>query len=113
MDDDLKASLFARKASLETDKVPIGDLTVVVRALSRDEVKRLKDENASASTFENRLIAASLVVPEMDAVEVAQWLDEAPAGDSVAVMTAVARLSGLDEGAQKSGVPRTGKRRRT
>lgn len=113
MDEDLKASLFARKASLETEKVPIGDLTVVVRALSREEVTELRDEKASAHTFENRLIAAAMVVPELTALEVAQWLDGAPAGDSVKVMTAVAELSGIDEGAQKSSVRRAGKRQRT
>lgn len=112
MDDDLKAALFARKAGLETKEVKIGAVAVVVRALSREEVRTTKDENASERTFENRLIARALVVPVMDAAEVAQWLDGAPAGDSVAVMNAVAELSGMNEGADKSRVSRVRKQRR-
>jgi hypothetical protein len=112
MDDDLKAALFARKAALETKEVKIGTLVVVVRALSREEVRTTRDENASDLTYENRLVARALVVPAMDPVEVAQWLDAAPAGDSVAVMSAVAELSGMNEGADKSRVPRVRKQRR-
>lgn len=112
MSDDVKAKLFSRKAMLEIDKVQIGDVHLMVRALSREEVKTIREAKASASTFENRLIAAALLDPVMTPSEVAEWLDEAPAGDSVTIMTAISKLSGLDEGADKSVVRGNGKRRR-
>lgn len=100
-----KEVLFKRKAADTIDQVDLGDgIIVTVRALSRDEVIHLKEENASARTFDNRLISAALVDPEMTPAEVAEWLDEAPAGDSVAVVKAVMDLSNLGEGAHKSDV---------
>lgn len=109
--DDAISRLKSRKAINETDKVAIGDVTLTVRALSRAEVKELRDANASKKTFENRLIAAALVDPIMTAVDVAEWLDDAPAGDSIAVMDVVSRLSGMDEGAGKSDLRSDGARR--
>ena len=35
--------------------------------------------------------------------EVKAWIDEIPAGDSLALQAAIVELSGLGEGAQKSG----------
>jgi hypothetical protein len=108
-----KELLFARKQAVvsDTEEVPIGNVgVVVVRALTRAEVKACRDKGDN--DIENHMIAAALVDPEMTPDEVAQWLDGAPAGDSVAVSEAVARLSGFDEGAQKSRLPRNGKRGR-
>lgn len=100
-----KETLFKRKATDRVQTVDLGDdATVTVRALSRAEVKDIKEANASDHTMENRLIAAALVDPVMTAAEVGEWLDEAPAGDSVTVMTAVAAMSGMAEGAPKSSV---------
>lgn len=100
-----KDALLKRKADSDTRKVPIGDLGfVLVRGLSRGEVTAAKDDFPEEQR-ENALIAMALVDPEMTVDEVGQWLDTAPAGDSVAVMTAVAELSGITEGARKSSVP--------
>lgn len=100
-----KEVLFKRKAVDRVEAVDLGDGAIVtVRALSRGEVQTLKDENASAHTFENRLVSAALIDPAMTPSEVAEWLDDAPAGDSAAVAKAVANLSGLAEGAPKSDV---------
>ncbi|MCE7008729.1 hypothetical protein LWC34_38850 [Kibdelosporangium philippinense] len=108
-----KSILLARgqQQHRDTDEVPIGYIgAVTVRGLTRAEVRQYTEKDGTAD--ENGMIACALVDPEMTADEVGQWLDGAPAGDSVAVMDAIARLSGFDEGAQKSRVPRHGKRRR-
>jgi hypothetical protein len=100
-----KDVLLKRKATDRAEAVELDEgVTVTVRALSRGEVQRIKDENASAHTYENRLIAAANVDPKLTPVEVAEWLDEAPAGDSVSIMEAVIRLSGMGEGSPKSSV---------
>lgn len=102
MDKDL---LLKRKASGRTREVPIEDIgNVTVRALSRGEVSRVK-RDFPEDQVENALISLALVDPALTPEEVGEWLDEAPAGDSVAVMGAVAELSGMSEGADKSGLP--------
>lgn len=107
-----KELLLKRQAAGNTREVPIADVgTVTVRALSRREVKRatVKDEDET----ECNLISAALVDPVMTPEEVAEWLDGAPAGDSVTVADAILEISGMAEGAQKSNVHGVrGKRRR-
>jgi hypothetical protein len=103
-----KAALLKRRATDTTDTVPIGDIgNVTVRALSQGEVSRAKDDD----DYESKLISSALIDPEMTQAEVREWLDTAPAGDTVAVMDKIADLSDLTEGARKSGVAgvRTGR----
>lgn len=105
-----KALLLKRKAS-DTRKVPIDGVgDVIVRGLTRGEVKGVNDDYPEAER-ENVLISLALVDPELTSEEVAEWLDGAPAGDSVAVMSAVAELSGLSDGAAQKSVPRARGRR--
>lgn len=104
-----KAALLARSKKIDTEDVPIGDSSVKVRRLTRAEVKAATEEARDGKGVvdhdraEILFISKALVDPEMTPDEVTEWLDGAPAGDSVAVMTVVSRLSGLEEGAQKSG----------
>jgi hypothetical protein len=107
-----KELLKKRRAADNTRQVPIDDLgSVTVRALSRTEVKRATVKNDEDQTEAN-FISAAMVDPVMTPEDVAEWLDGAPAGDSVAVADAIAELSGMSEGAQKSGVPGVRKQRR-
>lgn len=97
-----KAKLLAkREGSYRDVEVDVG--AVRVRGLNRDEVKACQDKDGN--TVENKLLAAGLVDPELTEDEVAEWLASAPAGDYVRVMEALSELSGLNEGAAKSGVP--------
>jgi len=113
-----KAALLARKRSARTEEVDLGEGTVTVRGLVRAEITRARvaaskgSKENQVATLDNHYIAAGLVEPEMTVEEVAAWLAEAPAGDSVAVLSVIQELSGLAEGAQKSGVPGVRKRRR-
>lgn len=121
---DKKELLKARSAKSRTEEVALDDdFVVTVRALTRDEVKECtgttdvdeskiksrKDvealvDKADRKKAEIKLISKSLVDPEMSEEDVAEWLAGAPAGDSVRVMDAVSRLSGLSEDARKSSV---------
>jgi hypothetical protein len=102
MDKDI---LLKRKAVDRVETVDLGDgAFVTVRALSKGEIKAVREENASAHTYENRLISTALVDPVMTPVEVDEWLTDAPAGDYVSIEQAVMRLSGLGDDAQKSGL---------
>lgn len=109
-----KALLLARgqqQDQHDTEEVPIGNLGAVrVRGLTRAEIKLYTKKDGTAD--DDAMIACALVDPQMTVDEVGQWLDGAPAGDYVAVMSALSRLSGFDEDAQKSRVPRNGKRGR-
>lgn len=101
-----KSVLLARKAAQNTEDVDLGGgIVVKVRGLSRAEVQSNKDDEYAA-------IACALLDPVMTRDEVAEWLENAPIGDALAISEALQRLSGLDEGAQKSVVPRDGKRGR-
>lgn len=97
-----KAKLLAkREGSYRDVEVDVG--TVRVRGLTRAEVVKCRDE--TGRTVDVELIAQSMVDPELTAEEAGIWLETAPAGDYVNVLAAVSELSGLAEGADKSGVP--------
>lgn len=100
-----KGVLLKRKAADRVETVELDDgVAVTVRALSHGEAKELREANSSAHTYDHRMIARALVDPVMTPAEVGEWLDDAPAGDSVTVEKAIIRLSGMGEGAQKSDV---------
>ncbi len=87
------------------------DVTVTVRALTRGEVRTAVEQGGGdAHLTENAFVVAALIDPVMTLDEVAQWLAHAPAGDSVAVSEAIAELSGMTIDAQKSRLPRNGRR---
>lgn len=98
-----KAKLLQRQGGTRDVEIP-GLGTVTVRALTRAQVKSAKEY--PEDEVDLRLITAAIVDPEDVTFEdVAQWLDNAPMGDYVAVMDAIAELSGISAGADKSGVP--------
>lgn len=105
-----KAELLKKRTG-ETREVEIpGVGTVTVRGLSAGEVKRWKGK--SESEVERHVIAAAMVDPVLTLDEVDEWAENAPFGHLVDVIKAVYELSGVSEGAAKSGLPGVGKRRR-
>lgn len=104
-----KAALLSRKRSDRTEEVDLGAGTVIVRGLTRGEITHARvaaskgSKENQVATLDNHYIAAGLVEPVMTVAEVAEWLEDAPAGDAVAVLSVIQELSGLAEGAQKSG----------
>jgi hypothetical protein len=95
-----KATLTAKRNPKYLDvEVDVG--TVRVRGLNRAEVKACKDADDNSSDV--KIITKALVDPDdMTETDVAAWLEDAPAGDYVAVMQAITELSGLDKEAAKS-----------
>lgn len=124
---DKREQLLKRK-STNTRVVSLDDIDVVVRGLSRQEVTDARDgltlddgDSPDAPEYERRLLAAGMVDPVMSYEDISLWINGdpddpddhgAPAGDSVAVMTAIQELSGLAEDARKSHAPPVRRRRR-
>jgi hypothetical protein len=78
--------------------------TVRVRGLNRFEAMIVAP--LKGIEMERRAVAFGLVDPELTESEVGQWQKAAPAGELQKVAAVIQRLSGLDEGADKSNVPK-------
>lgn len=110
-DIDLKNALLAGdpNAGEETEEVKTHAGVVVVRSLSRSEVLGLQDlkkrAKLSIAQFEAHMVSKGIVSPTMSVAEVETWQSVDKANGSLAEVTnVIARISGLDEGASKSGV---------
>lgn len=108
MTEDLKARLLKPRINEDTVEIE-GVGPVRVRGLSRGEVfalrkakesGRLKDEAA----WDRRLVSLAMVDPAMTEDEVGEWQDSSPAGELEDVTKKIQQLSGMAEGADKSGV---------
>lgn len=96
-----KAKLLAKR-ELGFREVTVDVGVVKVRGLTRAEIVKCKDE--TGKTIDVELIALAMVDPELTVKEAGIWLETAPAGDYVNVLTAVSELSGLTEGAAQKSV---------
>ena len=117
MTDDLKARLLAGEGD-STEKVETHAGVITVRALTRSEVLNLRKGKElgkiDIAEYERRMVAIGMVDPEMTPEDVKVWQDHDKAGGALADVTdKIAELSGLTEGASKSGVSRAGRRSRT
>lgn len=101
-----REQILARKVGKDVVPLPGGG-TVAIRALTRDDVLATQQADDVAGA-DNMIISLGLTDPKLSVDEVAQWAANDAAGDLVAVSDAIARISGLKEGAGKSGVPGTG-----
>lgn len=100
----------------EDELVPSGDLPeedvtlargkVRVRALSRGEVFALRKTTDDDLSRERRMVSLALVRPKVTEAQVGDWQRKDPAGgDLEAITDKIAELSGMTQGADKSGVP--------
>lgn len=98
-----RAQILGRKTGKGTATLPDGS-TVAIRAMTRDEVIEMQaiDDVADKDNF---IIVTGMTDPKLTLEDVAAWAAAADAGDLVAVSDAIAELSGLKQGAGKSGVP--------
>jgi hypothetical protein len=85
---------------------------VRVRALTRGEVMLVRKATDSEAmdgprvlVLERKLLAKAMVDPPLTEAEVGQWQEASVAGELEPVVETVQRLSGMLEGANKSGVP--------
>lgn len=111
-DIDTKNSLLAGDPATanKTEEVKTHAGVVIVRPLTRGEVLDLNDqrrgEELTFAQFEARMVSLGMVSPTMTPAEVSQWQSvDNPGGSLADVTDAISRISGLDEGASKSGVP--------
>lgn len=92
----------------ETREVPTHAGPVIVRGLTRAEVLRINAKfDPGTPEWEQHAVAAALVTPSMTPGEVETWQSVDKAGGALGPVTdAISELSGMSEGASKSGVPR-------
>jgi hypothetical protein len=82
---------------------------VRVRGLSRHELMFNGRGTDDSELIERRNVATCLVIPKMTVKQVENWQRKSPAGGDFKVLSERIRdLSGLAEGAQKSGVDSAG-----
>jgi hypothetical protein len=112
--EDLKEALF--KARLPEDDVEVpGVGTVRVRGLSRAEVMLMRKatdteamDGSRALILERKMLALGMVDPQLTEAEAGQWQHASAAGELDLVSDRIAELSGMAEGAPKSGLPGDG-----
>lgn len=80
--------------------------TVRVRGLSREEVLSIREDRGV--DFERRMLATGMVDPALTYDEAGRWMAAATAGEIRPVTEAILQLSGLAQGADKSGLPGDG-----
>ena len=117
-DVDLKNALLAGDPATinETEEVKTHAGVVIVRGLTRAETLKLNGKrdagDLTVEEWEQAMVAKGMVSPAMTPAEVAKWQAVDKAGGPLADVTdAIARLSGLAQGADKSGVSGARKRR--
>lgn len=112
-DIDFKNALIAGTGDLadETSTIPTHAGEIVVRPLSRAEVMALRAERAAGMTlgeWEAHMLSKAMIRPAMTPGEVDRWAANDKAGGVIEdVIKRVTEISGLGEGADKSGVPAT------
>lgn len=88
----------------ETLSLPgVGD--VRVRGLTRQEAVNLSHAKGNVPALECLIIKLGLVEPVLTSDEIKTWYESSPSGLTDLIVNAVTRLSSLDEGAAKSGLP--------
>lgn len=99
-----REEILAKATGGEVVTLPSGG-QVKVRGLSRDEALGVQDREGTAAR-DNYVIATGMLEPKLSEDDVAAWgLLEGAAGDLVVVSQTISRLSGMSEGAGKSGPP--------
>jgi hypothetical protein len=104
-----KAKLLRKRSRAMRDVELEGTGTVTVQGLRRGEVKEIriaatKGGKVNPDLVDLYTLSRALVEPALTPDEVAQWAEQAPAGEVAKVLEACGELSGMLEGADKSGL---------
>jgi hypothetical protein len=108
------ADELADQPTPDEDDVKLASGKLVrVRALSRAEVLVMQTLKAKGildteDKWERHMLARAIVNPSMTVEQIAGWQQERAGGDLEDVTRKISDLSGLTEGADKSGVPDAG-----
>jgi len=98
-----KSALLAARLPSEEVEIP-GVGTVTLRGLSRYELHLAGKGTEDPALVERRMISYAMVDPQLSVDDVEQWQKVSPAGELGPVTEKLRELSGLAEGAAKSGV---------
>jgi hypothetical protein len=96
-----REQILARKTGKGTATLPDGS-TMAIRALTRDELFHMDEIPVGGRDI--YAISRCVTDPKLSEDDVTAWAAEGAAGDFAALITAIRELSGLNEGAGKSGV---------
>jgi hypothetical protein len=103
--------ILNRKKAGNTEKYALTDGSgeVEIRGLTRDEALQIAEADSLADK-DNLIMSLGLVNPAMSPADVAAWAGDETAGVLSGLSQRIAELSGMTEGAGKSGVPRARRR---
>jgi hypothetical protein len=109
MSDYLDVDVLTSQTLPEAD-VQLAKGKVRVRGLSRGEVFAMQKSRADGgikdeAAWERRMVSIALLTPEVTEDQVGAWQRGPAGGDLEAVTNKISELSGLSEGADKSGLP--------
>jgi hypothetical protein len=99
-----KEALLQQRFGLTDYEIP-GVGTVKVRSLTRGEALQVVGVEKDKRDLESQILAWAMVEPPLTVEDARLWMDHSPAGELQALTQFITRLSGLAEGAAKSGVP--------
>lgn len=108
-----REEILARKVAGRTEVFDLGDGgEVVIRGLTRNEALAVRGCE-STGDMDSMMISFGLVDPVMSPEDVDTWGSADDAGTMIRLSNRISELSGMVEGAGKSGVPSPRKRRRS
>jgi hypothetical protein len=104
-----REQILARKVAGHTESFKIGDGEVIIRGLTRNEALLVRAGD-NAGEMDNLMISLGMVDPVMTPEDVDAWGEVGDAGTMIRLSNRISELSGMVEGAGKSGVPRARRR---
>jgi hypothetical protein len=114
-----REEILGRTLGNITVALPDESGTVIIRPLNRDEViavgRVAEDDEGDEGTARrhNLIVALGLVDPALSVADVEHWAANDLGNTVLAVANKIAEISGMTEGAGKSGLPRTRRKPRS
>lgn len=78
---------------------------IQVRCLTHGEALQVAGVEQDRRELEAKVLSWAMIEPKLTEAEALVWIDNSPAGELTDLVKFVQQLSGLAEGAAKSGVP--------
>jgi hypothetical protein len=102
-----KEQLLAQRFGVREYEIP-GVGTIKVRSLTRGQALEVVGKELDKAEAERYLLSRGLAEPELTEDDVRVWQDNSPAGEIQEIAKLITELSGLSDGAPKSGVQGAG-----
>jgi hypothetical protein len=98
-----KEDLLRQRFGVTDYEIP-GVGVVQVRALTHGEALQVAGVETDRRELEAKVLSWAMMAPSLTEAEALVWIDNSPAGELTDLVKFVQELSGLGEGAAKSGV---------